>query len=150
MTIVPTAALTTVQLVSGLAASAKNALDLAKASSNNGLKSALSELYDSMLDVKGRVLELDEEVRNLKVQLARREEIEGPDARFGYFDFKSKPDEPLFPRCYQSAPSNIANMGPRQEQGSYILRRRPVCGFSQREDDVSSSLRGNPCVGVWS
>jgi hypothetical protein len=61
MSVIPQAALTTVQIVSGLAASAKNAVDLAKASSNNELKGAVSELYDSVLDVKGRVLELDEE-----------------------------------------------------------------------------------------
>jgi hypothetical protein len=66
MSVIPQAALTTVQIVSGLAASAKNAVDLAKASSNNELKGAVSELYDSVLDVKGRVLELDEENRNLK------------------------------------------------------------------------------------
>jgi hypothetical protein len=119
MSVIPQAALTTVQIVSGLAASAKNAVDLAKASSNNELKGAVSELYDSVLDVKGRVLELDEENRNLKTQLALREEIEGSDAKFGYFYFKSKPNEPLCPRCYQSLPSKIANMGPRQELGAY-------------------------------
>jgi predicted metal-dependent peptidase len=66
MSIIPRAALTTVQIVSGLAASAKNAVDLAKSTSNNELKSAVSELYDSVLDVKARVLELDEEVRSLR------------------------------------------------------------------------------------
>jgi len=81
MSIIPQAALTTVQIVSGLAASAKNAVDLAKSTSNNELKGAVSELYDSVLDVKARVLELDEEVRSLKGQLALREEIEGPDAK---------------------------------------------------------------------
>src|ERR1039457_6879485 len=101
MTLIPPAALTTVQIVSGLAASAKNAYELAKGTSNNELKGAVSELYDSVLDVKSRVLDLDEEVRDLKAQLTRREEIEGPDAEFGYFHFKSKPDKPLCPKCYQ-------------------------------------------------
>jgi rubredoxin len=133
MSIIPHAALTTVQIVSGLAASAKNAVDLAKSTSNNELKGAVSELYDSVLDVKARVLELDEEVRGLKAQLARREEIEGPDSKFGYFHFKSKPDEPLCPRCYQSVPSRIANMGPHQQLGRDVVRVCPVCGFSQRE-----------------
>ena len=59
MSIIPQAALTTVQIVSGLAASAKNAVDLAKGTSNNELKGALSELYDSVLDVKARVLDLE-------------------------------------------------------------------------------------------
>jgi hypothetical protein len=113
MSIIQQAALTTVQIVSGLAASAKNAADLAKSTSNSELKGAVSELYDSVLDVKARVLELDEEVRSLKAQLVQREEITGPDAKFGYFHFKSKPNEPLCPKCYQSVPSKVVNMGPR-------------------------------------
>jgi len=147
MSIIPHAALTTVQIVSGLAASAKNAFDLAKSTSNNELKGAVSELYDSVLDVKGRVLELDEKVRSLKAQLDQREEIEGPDAKFGYFYLKSRPNEPLCPKCYQSVPSNIANMGPRQQQGSYVGRVCPVCRFSvteQTAQEVNSHIEYDP------
>ncbi|HEV2134335.1 MAG TPA: hypothetical protein VGR47_08725 [Terracidiphilus sp.] len=133
MSIIPQAALTTVQIVSGLAASAKNAVDLAKASSNSDLKGAVSELYNSILDVKARVLEPDEEVRSLKVQLTQREEIFGPDARFGYFYFKSKPQEPLCPRCYQSVPSKVVNMGPSDRRAGGIMRFCPVCNFSVTE-----------------
>jgi hypothetical protein len=147
--LIPPAALTTVQIVSGLAASAKNAYELAKGTSNNELKGAVSELYDSVLDVKARVLEIDEEVRDLRAQLARREEIEGPDAKFGYFHFKSKPDEPLCPRCYQSVPSKIANMGPTQQQGSYVLRVCPVCSFTHRERFGSLSDSSNYTKGSW-
>jgi hypothetical protein len=134
MSIFPQAALTTVQIVSGLAASAKNAVDLAKSTSNNELKGAVSELYDSVLDVKARVLELDEEVRSLKAQLVLREEIEGPDAKFGYFHFKSKPNEPLCPKCYQSAPSNVVNMGPRDQRAGGMMRFCPVCNFTVTEE----------------
>jgi hypothetical protein len=133
MLIIPQAALTTVQIVSGLAASAKNAVDLAKSTSNNELKGALSELYDSVLDVKARVLELDEQVRGLKVQLAQREEIIGPDTRFGYFYFKNKPNEPLCPKCYQSVPSKVVNIGPRDQRAG-MMRFCPVCNFSVTEE----------------
>jgi hypothetical protein len=134
MSIIPHAALTTVQIVSGLAASAKNAVDLAKASSNNELKGALSALYDSVLDVKARVLELDEQVRGLKTQLAQRENIIGPDTRFGYFYFKNKPNEPLCPKCYQSIPSKVVNMGPRDQRAGGIMRFCPVCNFTVTEE----------------
>jgi hypothetical protein len=136
MSIVPQAALTTVQIISGLAASAKNAVDLAKSTSNNELKGAVSELYDSVLDVKARVLELDEEVRSLKVRLAQREEIVGPDVRFGYFCFKNKPNEPLCPRCYQSVPANVVNMGPRDQRAGGIMRFCPVCNFYVTEQQA--------------
>jgi hypothetical protein len=134
MSIIPRAALTTVQIVSGLAASAKNAVDLAKSTSNNELKGAVSELYDSVLDVKARVLELDEEVRVLKAQLARKEEIVGPDGKFGYFYFKSKMDEPLCPKCYQSVPSKVVNMGPRDQRAGGIMRFCPACNFNVTEE----------------
>lgn len=150
MSIIPQAALTTVQIVSGLAASSKNAVDLAKSTSNNELKGAVSELYDSVLDVKARVLELDEEVRSLKAQLALREEITGPDARFGYFHFKSRPNEPLCPKCYQSAGSRPTFMGPRHKKGTYIGRTCPVCNFSHSEDCESGGNRPSIRVGPWS
>lgn len=134
MSIIPQATLTTVQIVSGLAASAKNALDLSKASADHDLKAAVSELYNSVLEVKGRVLDLDEENRNLKAQLAQREEITGPDAEFGYFYFKSKPREPLCPKCYQSLPSNVVNMGPRSQRAGGTMRFCPVCNFCVTEE----------------
>ncbi len=103
MTLVPPAVLTTTQLVGGIVASAKNAVDLAKVSSNHELKAALNELYDSVLDVKARVLDLDEENRRLKEELGRREEIIGPEGKNGFFFYKAKPDKPLCPVCWQSA-----------------------------------------------
>ncbi len=108
MTLLPHAVLTTVQLVGGLAASAKNALDVAKASSDHELKAAMSELYDSVLDVKGRVLDLDEENRRLKEELAKKDEIIGPVGVNGFFYYKSKPENPLCPKCWQGSKSKNA------------------------------------------
>jgi hypothetical protein len=110
--IVPPAAVATVQLVSGLVASAKNAFDLSKASSDHDLKAAVSELYDSLLEVKGRVLDLDEENRELKAQLARKEDIDGPTEPYGYFFHRDKPDKPICPKCFQSQPSNVVFLMP--------------------------------------
>lgn len=133
MSIIPQAALTTVQIVSGLAASAKNAVDLAKGTSNNELKGALSELYDSVLDVKARVLELDEQVRELKAQLAQREEVEGPDDVNGYFFYKSKSEKPLCPKCYQTLQSNAVYLGPAHSSNGGVRRICRVCGFKRME-----------------
>ncbi|MGD0830846.1 MAG: hypothetical protein ABR907_07885 [Terracidiphilus sp.] len=150
MSIIPQAALTTVQIVSGLAASAKNAVDLAKGTSNNELKGALSELYDSVLDVKARVLDLDEEVRSLKTQLAQREEIIGPDEVNGYFCYKSKPEKPLCPKCYQTVPSNAVYLGPMHTFNGGIRRICRVCGFKRMETSANPpQIRMNQ-PGVWS
>lgn len=154
MTILPSAVLNTVQIVGGLAASAKNALDLAKASSDHELKAAVSELYNSVLDVKGRVLDLDEENRRLKEELARRGDIEGPVGPFGYFFTKQKAENPLCPKCLQSQPSNIVFLGELRKHQGGRLRKCPVCKYGNYEEppttgpaiavaqSLSSSARG--------
>jgi hypothetical protein len=69
-----------------------------------------------------------------ETQLAQREEIEGPDAKFGYFYYKSKPDKPLCPKCYQSIPSKAVYMGPRDQRAGGIMRFCPVCNFTVTEE----------------
>jgi hypothetical protein len=71
-----------------------------------------------------------------ETQLAPREEIEGPDAQFGYFHYKSKPDKPLCPKCYQSIPSKVVYMGPRDERAGGIMRFCPVCNFAVTEQET--------------
>lgn len=129
MTILPSAVLTTTQLVGGLVASAKNALDLAKATSDHGLKASLSELYDSVLDVKSRVLDLDQENRELKEALAKRREVIGPLEPHGYFFHKDKPDQPLCPKCLQSQPRNEVYLPPAKEIDGGEYRFCIICHF---------------------
>lgn len=149
MTIIPPAVLTTAQLVGGLVASAKNAVDLAKASSDHALKGAVCELYDSLLDVKARVLDLDEENRGLKAELARRGEFDGPIKPHGYFFYKDRPDKPLCPKCFQSQPSNPVFLSPI-ETGK--LRRCPICHWDHYETDEQPSKpvrMGRPRIGSF-
>jgi hypothetical protein len=112
MTILPPAILTTAQLVGGLVASAKNAHELVKSSSDHALKGAVSELYDSLLDVKARVLDLDQENRDLKAALARKDEVIGPEGPNGYFFIEGKRDTPLCPKCLQSNDKNRVFLRP--------------------------------------
>jgi hypothetical protein len=69
-----------------------------------------------------------------ETQPVQKEEIEGPDAQFGYFHFKSKPNKPLCPKCYQSTPSKAVYMGPRDQRAGGIMRFCPVCNFSATEE----------------
>ena len=133
MSIIPPAILTTTQLVGGLVASAKNALDLTKLSSDHALKGAVSELYDSLLDVKGRVLDLDEENRNLRAELARKGEFIGPLDPHGYFFYKDRPEQPLCPKCLQSQPSNAVFLGPLHSWNGGQRRDCRVCRFHHME-----------------
>lgn len=133
MTLLPPAVVTATQLVGGLVASAKNALDLAKASSDHALKSAVSELYDSLLDVKGRVLDLDEENRHLKAELARKDEFVGPLGPHGYFFYKDRPDQPLCPKCFQSQPQNPVFLSPIQIMNGGTHRQCHICHWENYE-----------------
>jgi hypothetical protein len=137
--------LTTAQLVGSLAASAKNALDLAKASSDHALKGAVSELYDSLLDVKGRVLDLDEENRRLKTELARKDEFIGPIEPHGYFFYKEKPDQPLCPRCFQSQPQHPVYLSPLTDFKGGQHRSCIICGYDNYETPRKSS--SDPVMG---
>jgi hypothetical protein len=148
MTILPPAVLTTAQLVGGLVASARNAVDLAKASSDHALKGAVNELYDSVFDVRTRVLELDEENRGLKAELARKGEFIGPIEPHGYFFYKDKPDKPLCPKCFQSQPSNPVFLNP--VEGTGRLRRCLICNWQHYETDeqpLEPVRMGRPKIG---
>lgn len=144
MSIIPQAVLTTTQLVGGLVASAKNALDLAKASSDHELKASVSELYDSVIDVKGRVLDLDEENRRLKAELTRKDDIEGPIEPFGYFFTKQKPENPLCPKCLQSEPNKVVFLGSLRKHKGGQLRRCPVCSYGNYEEPPTTG----PAIAV--
>ena len=135
MSIIPHAALTTVQIVSGLAASAKNAVDLTKGTSNNELKGAVSELYDSVLDVKARVLDLDEENRRLKAELVEKAKYIGPIAPHGYFFLVDKTEDPLCPKCFQSSPRVVAFLRRpyHSEDGTYE-RQCQICHKLYRDN----------------
>ena len=71
------------------------------------LKSRINDLYTALLDVRATVLDLDEENRALRSELAKKHEIVGPNEPFGYFFYKDKPDKPLCPKCLQSQPKNV-------------------------------------------
>lgn len=139
MSIIPPAVLTTTQIVAGLAASAKNAFDLSKVSSDHALKGAISELYDSMLDVKARVLELDEENRKLRAQLEQKGDVVGPFDPFGYFYEKSDEakERPLCPRCWQSQTARVVFMSPPTD-GTAGWRSCVVCSFNKFEPHPDS------------
>ncbi len=133
MSIIAPVVLTAAQFVSGVVSTAKTARDLAKDSSNHELKAIISELYDAVLDVKGQVLVLDEENRNLREELARKDEIVGPLDPHGYFFCKNKPGQPLCPKCFQSLPKNVVFLPPLQSFDGGTYRFCMICGFEHYE-----------------
>jgi len=80
----PATGATVVQVVSSTIATLKNARDLAKDSKDNELKGVIGDAFDSLLDLKERILALDEENRELKAQLATKAFFTNPVSPFGY------------------------------------------------------------------
>jgi hypothetical protein len=127
MSIIPPAVLTVTQLVGSLVASAKNARELSKDSSNSDLKAAISDLYDEVLNVKAQVLDIDEENRTLKAELNSKDEIVGPVAPHGYFFYKDRLDQPLCPKCFQEKPQRFAFLTPPSHWNGGIRRTCKLC-----------------------
>lgn len=115
---------TTVQLVANVVSTVKAARDLAKETGNHDLKERIGDAYDGLNDLRQRVLDLAEENRQLKAELAKRAGIDGPVPPFGYFFDKRHPDQPLCPKCYQSKDGQISFMGPLH---SWSYGERRVC-----------------------
>ncbi len=150
MTIIPPAVLTAAQLINGLVASARNALDLARASSNRALKDAVNELYNSSFDVQKRVLELDEENRNLKAELSLRNEVVGPLGPHEYFFYKDKGDHPLCPKCIQSLPPHPVFLAQIVNGSGGSYRDCPFCHerYYEAPEQPSQPVRmGRPTIG---
>jgi len=100
-------------------------------------------------EIEDRVYSLTKSCAGIftETQPVQREEIEGPDAQFGYFHFKNKPDKPLCPKCYQSIPPRAVYMGPRDQRAGGIMRFCPVCNFTVTEEvlrQVKRQINYNP------
>jgi len=65
-------ATTTAQLVASVVGTVKTARDLAKDIGNRELKETIGDAYDGLNDLRQRVLDLDEENRQLKADLAKK------------------------------------------------------------------------------
>jgi hypothetical protein len=99
--IVPATALTVTSLVNNLLSSARTAKDLAKQSSDSDLKERIAEVFNDILDLKAKVLDLDSENRDLREQLKQRTLVERDPTTEGFY--KKGETDPLCPKCLQSA-----------------------------------------------
>jgi hypothetical protein len=128
----PAAGITVVQVISSTIATLKNALDLAKDSKNRELKGEIGKAFDSMNDLRDRILSLDEENRNLKAKLAERDSILGPVLPFGYYYLATDTEQtsPLCPQCWQDKGQKYPLQAEPWNGGR---RQRCRCGFIKQE-----------------
>jgi hypothetical protein len=95
----PSGIATTAQIVASVVSVLKDARELAKGSSNSELKQAIGDAYKGLLDLRERLLDLDTENRQLKAELEKKTEVEGPIPPFGYFYKRGDRDNPVCPKC---------------------------------------------------
>jgi hypothetical protein len=110
------------QAVSTTLSTIKTARELAKDVKDNKLKEAISDAYDSLLDLKDRLLTLDEENRSLKAKLANKARFTEPEPPHGYlYRVEDTGKEyPLCPVCFHKG------------EGVYYLSSHPYTGGLQR------------------
>jgi hypothetical protein len=129
------------QLVSNVITALKSVREVSDVSDNLDFKSRLSEVYSAFHALQERAIEIENENLSLKQELVRKDEIVGPDEATGYFYHKDRMEQPLCPKCYQSIPSKVVNMGPRDQRTGGIMRFCPVCNFCVTEEKVRNVSR---------
>jgi hypothetical protein len=120
----PKAILTVTSLVNSALSSVRAAKELAKDSSDTVVKERIAEVFDSFLNIKDRILALDEENRALKEQLAKRAAFKR-NSEFGYYFAEGDPD-PYCPKCYEGAGKEI-HLPKASDRAGGLMRVRRVC-----------------------
>ena len=135
---------TTTQIIAGVMSELKNARELATISSNSELKEQLSEAYDGLLHLRERLLDLEDEKRQLKADLVKKAEYEGPVPPFGYFYKNGDQDNPMCPKCYQSKEARESYMNPLHSWNRGMRRTCRSCGHHIYEQEMDLSPRRLP------
>jgi len=121
----PHTASTALGIANSAIGSVKTALELAKKTKDLDLKHEISNVMDSVLELKAKVLELDEENRKLRQSLEQQTSVKR-DPQYGYW-FKEGEEDPLCPKCYQSTDSKLVYLDPLRKYIGGMGRSCPVC-----------------------
>ena len=107
----------------------KDAKEVAKDSEDIELKEKIGTAYDTLLELKVRLYEVDDENRQLKKELEDRTKYTDPLPPFGYIyrtdDTEQK--HPLCPRCYQDTPQKIGFLKAPHKASTGMFRHCPLC-----------------------
>jgi len=123
-------ATTVLGLVNSTVQAAKNAVDLAKNSKDSELKQKLSDVIDGLLELKIKVLDLEESNRSLQQRLDKRQEVVR-ESEFGYW-FKVGETGPLCPKCYEGT-NKLVYLPPSEAWNGGIRRHCRICSATYWE-----------------
>lgn len=122
-------AVTTAQLIATVTGTLKTARELVKDVSNHELKEKIGDAYEGLLDLRERLLAIEDENRQLKNALSKKAQIEGPLPPFGYVYRVGDREHPLCPRCYQSKEPAEFYLSGAQAWCGGIRRDCGACGL---------------------
>jgi hypothetical protein len=113
----------------------KDAKEVAKDVGDIELKEKIGTAYDTLLELKVRLYEVDDEKRRLKRALEDQTKYTDPLPPFGYVyrtdDAEHK--NPLCPRCYQNTPQKIGFLKAPHKAPTGVFRHCPVCSTNVPE-----------------
>lgn len=131
-------------MINSAISTAKNAVDIARASSNNDLKTAVSEVLDNILELKVQVTKLDEENRQfrelnraLEAEIRKRVSVTRK-PEFGYY-YQEGDASPLCPKCYEGDARRLCHLTHSEAIDLSMGRTCRQCGWISLEYRVKSS-----------
>jgi hypothetical protein len=125
----PQSAGTVLGLANSAISAVKSAFELSKKTSDLELKHQISEVMDSVLNLKVKIIELDEENRTLRRRLEQKDSIKR-EPKHGFW-LRDGETEPLCPRCYEGEKHLVAYLSPAVfTDSSGYQRKCNVCGYA--------------------
>ncbi|MEZ2346880.1 hypothetical protein [Terriglobus sp. RCC_193] len=125
-------------IVSSTLSSLKTVREMTKESKDTGLKDQLSDVYNSVLELREALHDLQTENESLRKALELKSNI-GRRGEFGYF-FQGDETDPLCPVCYQRDSKAVYLEKPVSGNG-YVSRKCAVCGYFNQEREGTPVIR---------
>ena len=128
-------------MLSAAVTALKDAKDLAKESQDGGLKEKIGAAYDTLLELKSRLHEYDDEVRRLSQELQTRDAFIGPVEPFSYV-YRAEDNlrkSPLCPKCFQQVPRMLSYLSAPRYNGVGINRGCNQCAWANYETRTGST-----------
>ena len=127
----------TAALISNALNSVKSARDLAKDASDIELRDQIACVYDTLQDLRERLLTLDDDNRKLRAELAAKTAYVGPLPPHGYFFASSDSlrEHPICPACYQGR-QQVGYMTDLQNWAGDLKRSCKLCRKSIFEREM--------------
>jgi hypothetical protein len=126
-------AATALGLANSAVSAVKSAYELTKKTSDMELKHQMSAVMDTVLDLKAKIIELDEENRTLREQLEQKDRVVRT-GEFGYW-FKEGEKDPLCPKCYEESGKTIYLTASEPWSGG-VRRDCRVCNCTYWEQPI--------------